>query len=449
MEYNNLWFPKINKTIQADIVVCGGGPAGIGAAISASRNGAKVVLVEKQNYLGGAATANGVSTFAYGYHDKERFIIGGIFMEIREKLYQRDALIKTKRVGWEPFNPLEYKILLDEIIASEDINVINNLFICDLIKKDEEICSLIAAGKDGFYSVSGKIFIDATGDGDIAALEGNPFDIGREGDNAVQPMTQMYYIGGVDEKKAGECQKRGYWKDDKGRGYLNGTGFYQYIEEAVKKNEWTLPYKGICSVFTIPWMKGIVGINFGRVEKCNGLYPMSITKAAREGRKQVKKGMEFLRKYVPGFENAYIVSMAPEIGVRETRRIRGSYILKEEDILTQKQFPDVIAQNCYMIDVHSPDKGVTLIKKLPKGTHYDIPYGCLVPKKSKNMFMAGRCISATQSALGSVRVQPVCMALGEAAGAAAALCLKYDTAPRQLDVSKLQEVLLRQGAILK
>ena len=439
---------SIKEELSADIIVCGGGPAGIAAALSAARNGSKVILLERGSYLGGASTAAGISTFAYGYHDKERYILKGIFYEIRQRLYERNALIKTKRHGWEPYNQEEYKVLLDEMLEEAGVRVVFNVFVCHVVKTDGFIEYVVAAGKSGFIAFKGKMFIDATGDGDLSALSDVEYSIGRENDNKMQPMTQGYMIGGVDIKKAGECQERGFWLDEKGRGYLNATGFYEFINNACEQNEWEFSYKGLCSVWTIPWLPGTVGINLGRVEGLCGVDTMDMTKASITGRKQAGQGIKFLKKYVPGFENAYITCLADTIGVRETRRIHGLYTLSQEDIINYKQFDDVIAQSCYMIDVHSPDKGTTHIFKLEKGKHYDIPYRSLVPEGVNNLIVAGRCISTTQNALGSVRVQPICMGLGQAAGAAASLCIKLSVPNHMLDIGILQEKLLEQGAVL-
>lgn len=446
---SNTGYDQLEIIAQKDVVVCGGGPAGIAAAISAAKNGASVALLERHAYLGGASTASLVSIFAYGFHDKERFIIGGIFKEVRERLFEQDALIQTARNGWEPYNPIEYKILLDAMMEEYDVDVLFHANISDVIVYDKRIDAVIVPTKRGYTAIRGKVFIDCTGDGDIAAHAGAPCDIGRESDGATQPMTMMYMIGGVDWERVGTSQRRGYWVDSRGRGYVNATGFSDFIMKAVEEHAYPMPYFGISSIFTIPWMNNTVGINFGRVLNKDGLDLRDSSLAEKEGRRQVQEGLVFLRRYIPGFEHAFVVSTAECVGVRETRRIIGEYTLTEADIVQLRQFEDVIAQSCYMIDIHSPDGEGTYLHVLPRGEHHDIPYRCLIPKGIDNLVVAGRCISASHTALGAIRVQPVCMALGEAAGAASALCTILDCDPRDIPIGQLQDILRKQGAILE
>ena len=434
---------------RKDVVICGGGPAGIAAAISAAREGAKVLVLEKNAFLGGAGTASRVSIFAYGFHDKERYIIGGIFKEMRQRLFERDALIKTKRRGWEPYNPFEYKILLDEMMAENNVEVLYHSSVTNIIMEGDKIKAAIISTKEGHKAIEGKIFVDTTGDADIAAMSGAPYDKGRIEDAAMQPMTMMYLIGGVDWKKVGSVKERGAWKDDSGRDYLNATGYGEFARQAVKDGKWNLPYYGLSSVYTIPWLDGVAGINFGRVLGKNGLNCFDLSSAEVEGRMQMKYGIDFLKEYVPGFEHSHIISGPCGIGVRETRRIKGKYILSEDDVKNLVQFDDVIAQSCYMIDVHSPDGETTYLHKLPKGTHHDIPYRCLLPIGVSNLLVAGRCASADQAAMGAIRVQPTCMAMGQGAGVAAALCAKRSVKPEDLCINLLQEKLRGQSAILE
>lgn len=430
------------------MVVCGGGPAGIAAALSAARTGARTVLVERYGFLGGQGTAGAVSTFAYGYHDKLRFIIGGIFQEIREKLHRRGALIMTERRGWEPFHPEEYKMLAFELLREAGVEILCHTLVVDAHVVGNRLEAVLTESKAGRQAVRGKLFVDATGDGDVAARAKVPCSIGRARDGATQPMTLMYAMCNVDIHKLGATLERGYWESPDGRKYLNATGFKCQVELAKRQGELIIPREDVSSIFTIPWMEGVVGVNFGRVQGRSGLDPAELTRAEMEGRRQVRNGIEFFRKYLPGFENAQLIYTGPQIGVRETRRVQGLYTLTQDDIVGLKQFDDVIAQSCYMIDIHLPDKPETVLIKLPKGTHYDIPYRSLLPEKIDNLVLAGRCISATHEALGSFRVQAICLAMGQAAGTAAALSVQAGIAPGAMDAGKLQERLEADGAIL-
>ena len=438
---------------EADVIVCGGGPSGIAAALSAARAGAKTLLVERYGFLGGMGTVGMVSTFAPGYHDKKRFIIGGIFAEIRTRLQARDAIILTNRKGWEPFHPEVYKHLVFELLQEAGVKVLCHTLVVDAVTEGDRIAALLVESKAGRQALIGRVYVDATGDGDVAARAGVPFEIGRVPDQAVQPMTLMYLLGNVDVARVAEAlrktERRGVWETDDGRVYLNATGFQDEVQQArVDGCLPTINRDHVSSIFTIPWLPGVVGVNFGRVTGLDPLDPEALTMAEWAGRQQVLEGLAFLRKYVPGFENAQLVATAPQIGVRESRRIKGDYILTQDDILAQRQFDDVIAQSCYMIDIHLPDSDKTTIVKLPPGTHYDIPYRSLVPVNIDNLLLAGRCISATHEAQGSLRVQAVSMAIGEAAGAAAALSVRQGCSPRRLATALLQSQLEEQGAIL-
>lgn len=453
MAYIDVPATRVPVRLEADVVVCGGGPAGIGAALAAARNGAKTVLIERYGFLGGMGTAAAVASFAYGYHDKRRFIIGGIFQEIRNKLHERGALIMTERKGWEPFNPEHYKMLAFDLLQEAGVEILCHTFVSDVIVERGRIQAVLIESKAGRQAVVGGVYIDATGDGDVAARAGVPYEIGRSSDQATQPQTLMYLLGNVDIHKTGEMLartgRRGYWRTPGGTPYLNATGFTDEIKAA--KAEGYLPTimrDHVASIFTIPWLDNVVGVNFGRITGRLALDPKALTEAEIIGREQVLEGLEFLRRYVPGFERAEVIATGPQVGVRETRRIMGEYVINQDDILEQRQFDDVIAQSCYMIDIHSPDTDTTTIVKLPPGTHYDIPYRSLVPRGVDNLLLAGRCISATHEALGSFRVQAICLAIGQAAGTAAALTVQARTTPGQLQVARLQQRLEEDGAIL-
>jgi Dehydrogenases (flavoproteins) len=453
MQFIEVPAQQVPVRLEADVVVCGGGPAGIGAALAAARTGAKTVLIERYGFLGGMGTAAAVCTFAYGYHDKRRFIIGGVFQEIRTKLHQRGALIMTERKGWEPFNPEHYKMLAFDLLQEAGVHILCHTYVSDVLVDNGRIKAVLIESKAGRQAVVADLYIDATGDGDVAARAGVPFEIGRESDQATQPHTLMYFLGNVDVHKTGEMLaqtgRRGYWRTPEGKPYLNATGFVDEIKAAKAAGYLpTIMRDHVASIFTIPWLDNVVGVNFGRITGRLALDPKALTEAEIIGREQIREGLEFLRRYVPGFERAEVIATGPQVGVRETRRIMGEYVINKDDIIEQRQFDDVIAQSCYMIDIHSPDSDTTTIVKLPPGTHYDIPYRSLVPKQIDNLLLAGRCISATHEALGSFRVQAICLALGQAAGTAAALCAQKRTTPRELNVADLQKRLEVDGAIL-
>ena len=432
-----------------DVVVCGGGPAGFSAALCAARNGAKVALVEQMGYLGGAATVYGVNVFPHGYHDGERFVVGGMFKEVYDELLKRDALIPHWQRGWEPFNMEEYKLMLDEWLKDAGVDVYLESSLVSVAMDGGRITHVLINTLKGCIALEAKQFVDATGDGHLSMLAGVPYEIGREGDRAIQPYTLMFFVGGVDFDIIKEYNRDHSWLTEDGRTFVNGNGFRSFIEQANADGLDFIPKKTIGSMYSIPWLPGVVGINMGRIFGDSELDPRRLFEDSHIGRLQVKEGVEILRKYIPGFENCYLIESSPKVGRRESRRIKGLYTMTKDDVLCQNQFEDVIAQACYQIDIHGPKDASFELIKIPKGKHYDIPYRALVPCGCDNLLVAGRCISAAHEALGAVRVQPICMIMGQAAGTAAAICAAEGKRPADINVGALQANLKAQGAILE
>lgn len=431
-----------------DVLVCGGGPAGFSAALYAARNGAKVALVEQMGYLGGAATVNGVNVFPFGYHDGQRYVMGGMFKEMYEELLRRDAIIPHWQRGWEPFNMETYKLIIEDMLKEAGVDVYLESTLVSAAVDRGRISHILVSTLKGCIALEANQFIDATGDGHLAMLAGVPYDIGRESDGAVQPYTLMFFVGGVDFDIIREYNRDHSWLTEDGRTFINGNGFRSFIEQANADGLDYIPKKTIGSMYNIPWLPGVVGINFGRIFADTKLDPRRLFEDSHIGRLQVQQGVEILQKYVPGFANCYLIESSSKVGRRESRRIKGLYTMTGDDVRLQRQFDDVIAQACYQIDIHGPTDTSSCLVKLPAGTHYDIPYRCLVPCVCENLLVAGRCVSATHEALAAIRVQPICMAIGQAAGTAAAMCANENKRPADLDVKALQQKLAEQGAIL-
>ena len=431
-----------------DVVVCGGGPAGFSAALFAARNGAKVALVEQMGYLGGTATVNGVNVFPHGYHDGERFVIGGMFKEIYQELLKRDAIIPHWQRGWEPFNMETYKLILDEWLKEADVDVYLESTLVSVAMNENRISQILLNTLKGCIALEAKQFVDATGDGHLSMLAGVPYSIGRDSDGAVQPYTLMFFVGGVDFNIIKQYNRDRSWLTEDGRTFINGNGFRTFIEQANADGLDSIPKKTIGSMYNIPWLPGVVGINFGRIFADTTLDPRRLFEDSHIGRKQVQQGVEILQKYIPGFENCYLIESSPKVGRRESRRIKGLYTMTGDDIRSQRQFDDVIAQACYQIDIHGPTDDSFQLVKIPSGKHYDIPYRSLIPCNCDNLLVAGRCVSASHEALAAIRVQPICMAMGQAVGTAAAMCAAEDRRPMDLNVQLLQRKLIEQDAIL-
>jgi hypothetical protein len=304
---------------------------------------------------------------------------------------------------------------------------------------DDRIEGVYFATKSGLVAIKAKVVVDCTGDGDIAAWAGAPFEFGRKKDGLVQPASIYFRLGGF--------QKAGFTKyveehPDQWHGVF---GLTNLIDEATKAGDLELPRENLL-LFATP-LPDEVMVDSTRVLKVDGTDVWDLSRAEIVGRRQMNQIAKFFKKYVPGFEESYI-SQSGCISIREFRRITGDYVLTEEDITTGRKFDDVIARSAYPIDIHNPDGKGTIVKHLPPGTTYDIPLRCLLPKDTENLLVADRCISGTHEAQGSFRVMPVAMATGHAAGVCAALAARQNKSPREVDVREVQESLLRQKAIL-
>ncbi len=409
-----------------DVVVCGGGPAGIAASVAAARTGAEVLLIERYGFLGGMATAGLVNPFMTFYAGSEQ-IIKGIFQEIIDRL--------SAKGGWGgpqekwAFDPELLKVVADEICLESGVKMLLHAFVCGADVQRSRIASIRVFAKPAERKIKAKVFVDATGDADLAYTAWVPCEKGRSGDGLTQPMTLNFRVAGVDIDRMPS-------RDEINRLYL----------VARSEGRINCPRDNVLFFFTT--RRGEVHFNTTRVIKLDGTSARELTAAEIEGRRQAKQICDFLRADVPGFENSYLMTTGTQIGVRETRRIVGQYVLTAEDVLSAAKFHDGIARGSYSIDIHDPAGGGTVIKHLPPGESYDIPYRCLVPLNISNLLVAGRPISATHEAHSSLRVMPIAFAVGQAAGTAAALCARWKVSPRDLDVKRLQRELLDQGASL-
>jgi hypothetical protein len=337
-------------------------------------------------------------------------------------------------------------------LSEAGVEVRASTWLADAQVAGGHVVAALTESKAGRQAIVGKVYVEATGDGDLAARAGAPFELGRRQDGATQPMTLMYYLCNVDTLRVGAFlqakQRRGFWQTEEGVSYLNATGYREEVTAAKDAGELRIPREDVSATFSVPWLPGVVGVNFGRLPGYSALEPLDVTRAYAAGMRQVQEGLAFFRHYVPGFERAELLYTAPQLGVRETRRVVGQYTLTGEDVVQQRQFEDVVAQSCYMIDIHLPDQEGTTLIKLPRGTHYDIPFRCLVPPTLRNVVLTGRCISCTHEALASLRVQAIAMALGQAAGVAAAQAAQSRLDVAALPVDQVQKRLLDAGAIL-
>jgi len=427
---------EIPVCAEVDVLVCGGGPAGFSAALSAARIGARTLLIEQTNCLGGIATAGGHNHLClYTSWGSDQRVVGGIAFEMIQRVIDMGYGVYAH--GNADFELEGLKLALEQLAAGANVDLLYNSQFAEAIVRDGRVIGAIVQNKSGRQAVLAKRVIDATGDADVAASAGAPWEMGREGDGACQPATLMFTIGGVDWKRLSEFRKNDYhlagvWAA------AQAAGDMEPFQTVIMGWWWT------------PTRPDQIGVNFTHIVGVDCTDARSITKATIEGRRQAFHMIPVFRKYVPGMEGCYLISTAALLGTRESRRIVGQHVLTDKDIVAQKDWDDCVCYGSFFIDVHNcTGPGMDRETYRPqKGFKYQIPYRCIVPQKAENLLVAGRCISVTHRALGSTRVMPQCAALGQAAGTAAALAAARRQAPHEVDVSLLQSSLAAQGQIL-
>lgn len=436
-----------------DLIIAGGGPAGIAAGVAAGRLGARVLMIERYGFLGGMSTAALVNPWLTFHNAQGKQVVAGIAQEIVDRLMDLDACPGHLRdtVGFvysvTAFDPEVLKYVAQEMLTEAGVRLLLHSFIVDARMQGDVVQSVIVRNKSGEQEYSARYFIDCTGDGDLAALAGAPFEKGRRPDGATQPMTMNFRVGGVDlapvVKYIRENPQEFYHQMtfDHLEPLTGVSGFFTLWKEA------NLPIPRDRLLFFAGVRKGEVNVNTSRIVGKDGTNVLDLTDAEVEGKRQVKMIVDFLRAKIPGFENCYLIALPTQIGLRETRRILGDYQLTGEDVLNGRRFDDGIARSAYPIDIHNPkDTGLTFMGAPDDA--YDIPYRCLLPQKVENLWVAGRCFSATHEGHSSARLTITCMSMGQAAGTAAAMALEQRCSPRDVDVTTLRERLRKQGSIV-
>jgi hypothetical protein len=421
---------------QVDVLVVGGGPAGVAAALAAARRGAKTCIVEQFNCLGGVATSGGHNHISQynAWNDRSQHIVGGIPDEIRLRMLARG--FATYDGSCFDFHVEGLKLLLDEMMAEAGVQVRYYTFFAGTLTEHGTVTGGIIQSKSGRQAILARRVVDCTGDGDAAASAGAAFAQGRPQDGRCQPTTLMFTIGGVEwprvEAWRSSYQMRDVWLK------AQADGIMEPFQDQIM---------GFWHTDVLPDQ---VGVNMTHMVNIDTTRSEDLTRATIEGRRQSFHLVEVFRKVVPGMAQCYLISTAPALGLRESRRIRGGVTITADDLMGQRAWPDSIGYGSFFIDIHNPAgpgmSGQTW--RPPAGFHYQIPYRALVPQGVDNLLVAGRCISADHVALGSLRIMVTCMVMGEAAGAAAILSLHEETTPAELDPSLLREQLHRGNAIL-
>ncbi|MFC7677929.1 FAD-dependent oxidoreductase [Paenibacillus sp. GCM10028914] len=444
-----------------DVIVMGGGISGAMAAVAAASSGARTLIVESHGFLGGTLTANGVGPMMT-FHAGEKLAIQGFTDQLIERLKKLgkspghifDTVGFTYSVT--PFDAEAMKHELELMVTESGGEILYHTMLAGVKTENGRIVSITVCNKSGLSEIEGSVFIDGTGDGDLSVGAGAEFTKGRESDGAMQPMTLKMKMYNVDIPKVKQYihahpEDFPLYNGDTSiiekSSRLSVGGFDSLFKEAKAKGEISIPRENI--LFFETNNPGEVIMNTTRILGHDATDAMSLSRAEMVGRKQCRELELFVRKYIPGFENAVVESTGPSIGVRGSRQIKGVYTLTAEDLLEQRMFEDAIAHSGYPIDIHSPDGEGTKHQKLEWGGMYSIPYSCMITDSVRNLIVIGRCISATFEAQAAMRTTPTTGAIGHAGGVAAALAAKEEIDVQDVNIKEVQQILKEQGAYLE
>ena len=419
-----------------DVLVCGGGPAGIAAAVTAAENGANVALIEQNSYLGGMATGgcvNPISEFSY----KGERVIGGFAWRFAHELIKANGAILEEPRGNLSFNPEIYKLVAQRLVQQANVQSFTNTFIVDSLLDGDAIRHVVVANKNGLQAISGRYVIDTTGDADVAFHAGVPM---LPNTRPAQPATLIFSLANVDT-----TTPRMHIIHQKNNHIHHSAGFIRELFEKLRGEGVDVPQFGgpwFCSTVD----DGCITVNMSRAPM-DAVDATDYQRATMELRENVFRFVSLLKQHVPEFKNCVISSIAPMTGVRQSRRIKGKHVLTGTEYLEATPFADTIARACHPIDIHLPS-GDGQILHYPEIAAY-IPFRSLQPEGVSNLLVAGRPISADEDAFAGVRVQATCMETGEAAGLAAALCIKQGGIPLDsLDLTEVTSRLRKGGTIL-
>lgn len=429
----DMFSTPVRHSIETEVLVVGSGSAGAAAAIACAQQGAKTMLIERYGFMGGISTQV-LDTF-YGFFTpgkEPRKVVGGVPDLVVAELEKHKAMVyrpNTYGAGQGiTYDPAILKFIWEQLALRSGVRLLFHTHFVDAVLEGNRVTGVIAFNKAGFLRIKAGVVIDASGDADVAAAAGVPFESAREG--PVQSLTTTFRMINVDDARARQVKK---------------AQLHELMAKAVESGKYDLPRKeGSVHITPLP---GVMATNMTRVGDVDATDTEQLTEAEVEGRRQALEYARFLRDMVPGYENAQLIDFSTQIGVRESRRIYGEYRLTREDVLNARKFEDAIAQCGAPIEEHHAGSD-TRWEYLPEGETYDIPYRCLLPKGAEGLLVAGRCLSADHDAHASVRSMGQCMAMGQAAGTAASLALAQRCDPREVFIPRLQERLRKAGAVL-
>lgn len=425
-----------------DVIVAGGGPAGCTAAAAAAREGARTLLIEATGSLGGMGTSGLVPAWC-PFSDKEKIIYRGLAVKVFEALKQTMGHVRREAMDWVPIDPEKLKRVYDDMVEGAGAKVLFHTTLA-AVETDGSgnVEALLIANKGGLQALKAKVYVDCTGDADVAAWAGADYDKGDDKLGELMPATHCFTLGNVDEYAYGNGPN------------LHGENADSPIYEIVRSGKYPLiPDYHVCNNLIAP---RAVGFNAGHLWNVDNTDPYSVSAALMLGRRMAFAYRDALAEYRPAaFGNAFVANTGTLMGIRETRRIKGDYVLTVQDYIERRTFPDEICRNSYFIDIHRTEAEERDETNRPEVKHYGpgeshgVPYRCLTPRTLNNVLVAGRSISCERQVQGSVRVMPVCLAMGEAAGIAGAMAAKlpgYNV--HAVDTEALRRRLKEEGAYL-
>jgi hypothetical protein len=423
---------KIPVTVKADVIVIGGGPGGLGAAVMAARSGADTVLIERYGCLGGMASVGEVFPFMLNHLDNKT-LDKPVYVEWVNAMrkYQPDydgKVDEDVEYSRNSYSKDEAMLAMEDLCLEAGVRLLYHHHLFDTIVKDGKIEHAVLFSKSGLTAAKAEIFIDCTGDADLAAKSGCECEYGNE-EHLCQPMTLCFKLSNIDRERMPDR-----------------AGINVFYDEAKAKGEINCPRENV--LWFLPPEKDVVHFNTTRVIKKSAINGSELSEAEIEARRQLRDYLKFLKRYVPGFENARIHSIAHHIGVRESRRVRGINYIGVEAFENASKYPDGIAKVRYPIDIHNPSGSGTILKKIADNDWYEIPFGCLVAKDVSNLLVGGRPISVDHALHSSMRVMPPACSVGQAAGVGAAMACAQHISPAELDGVKVREKLKTMGAKL-
>ena len=426
---------------EYEVVVLGGGPAGIAAAVAAARAG-RTLLIERYGFLGGMGTAAGVTNFCglhANVHGEMHRVVQGIASDLLGRIDRLGGLnaphLILGKILAQAYDTAAYKIAADGLLLSHKVDILFHALGAGVVMHDENrINALMVETKAGRRAVRAEIFVDCSGDGDLAAWAGARYEVG-DADGSMLYPSMMFRLNGIDPEKAGDA-----WRT-----------IPALMEQAEAAGTHHFPRKAAIvrpQRSQIEWRVNFTQLAREDGSAINGLEPDDLTRGEIEGRRQALNAFDFLRT-VPGFEKSYIVDLPPQLGIRETRRVVGGYMLSGDDVLGCAAFDDSIGVNGWPMESHVAGDVIFKFPPIPESRGFnELPYRMLTPEGIDNLLVAGRCASMTHDGQSAARVSGACFVMGEAAGTAAALALGGNTNPRDIDVGKLQGQLRQQGAFL-